>query len=75
VNFLHKLEDFVTYCRRGGRQVPRVTVAVKETTARRVLGIRKREPLEYQGIPLRCIGSELYRKRCREAARETLQDG
>jgi hypothetical protein len=50
-------------------------VAVKETTARRVLGIRKREPLEYQGIPLRCIGSELYRKRCREAAREALHDG
>lgn len=75
MNFLHKLEDFLAYCRAAGRAVPRVTVAVKEETARRVLGLRKRDHLEYQSTPLHCIGSELYRKRRREAAREQHSDG
>lgn len=43
--------------------VSRITIGVTEKTARKVLKIKKDQPLQYQGIPLNCIGSEAYRKR------------
>lgn len=42
--------------------VPRITLACTEKYARRVLKLKKDKPLEYQGIPLVCIGSERWRK-------------
>ncbi len=43
--------------------VSRITLGVTEKTARKVLKIKKDQPLQYKGIPLNCIGSEAYRKR------------
>lgn len=43
--------------------VNRITIAVTEKHARKVLGIKKDAPLSWQGIPLNCIGSVAWRKR------------
>lgn len=43
--------------------VPRITIAVTEKTCRRVLKLKKDQPLAWNGIPLNCIGSAAYRKR------------
>lgn len=42
--------------------VNRITLAVSEKYARRVLKIKKGEPLVWHGIPLNCIGSARYRQ-------------
>lgn len=43
--------------------VNRITVAVSEPYARRKLKLKKDQPLAWHGIPLNCIGSELWRRR------------
>lgn len=49
--------------------VPRITLACTEKYARRVLKLKKDKPLEWQGIPLNCIGSEKWRKEQAELRR------
>lgn len=42
---------------------PRITVAVTERTARRGLKLKPPKPIVWNGIPLRCIGSQGWRRR------------
>lgn len=53
-----KLVDYVAVSRPS---VDTVTVAVTEKTARRALKLKKKDPLVYRGMSLRCIGSRRYR--------------
>lgn len=48
--------------------VPRITLACTEKYARRALKLKKDQPLQWQGIPLNCIGSERWRKDQEHAA-------
>lgn len=42
--------------------VPRITLALTEKYVRSKLGLKKDQPLAWNGIPLTCIGSERWRK-------------
>lgn len=58
------MPTFATYLPKLARfSVSRITVAVTEKHARKVLGIKKDKPVAWQGIPLNCIGSAAYRRR------------
>jgi len=56
------LDRFARWREKYCPSITKVTVAVRESTARRILKIKKRHPLVYRGLELRCIGSPLWRK-------------
>jgi hypothetical protein len=43
--------------------VGQITIALTEKYVRRKLGLKADEPLKYGSIPLKCIGSERWRKK------------
>jgi hypothetical protein len=55
------LDAFADWRERNNPNVTAATVAARETTVRKALGIKKREPLVYRGLTLRCIGSRRWR--------------
>jgi hypothetical protein len=61
--FLRVLESFAEWREKNRPGIAIATVAVTERYARRKLRIRKREPLQYRGLTLKCIGSKLWRDR------------
>lgn len=63
MNFVDRIQEFQRFCRDAKRPVPRITVAVSENYARRILGVPKGHAVEYGGTPLRCIGSKAWRAR------------
>lgn len=63
MTFVDLIQEFQRFCREAQRPIPRITVAVTEKYARRVLGVPKGHELEYGGVPLRCIGSKVWRSR------------
>lgn len=70
MNFVDRIQEFQRFCREAKRPVPRITVAVSENYARRILGVPKGHAVEYGGTPLRCIGSKAWRTRQAETERE-----
>jgi hypothetical protein len=63
VGFVKLLREFADYRDKGRPSIDTATVAVTEKYARKVLGVKKDEPLVYRGLRLRCIGSKLWRDR------------
>jgi hypothetical protein len=60
--FLDELNEFIDYANKARPSVSTATVAVTERTARKVLRLKKAEPLAYRGMALKCIGSRRYRR-------------
>lgn len=59
VNFV---DAMVLLLRAGPSYKPdRITIGISEEWARRTLGIKRGEPLEFDGIPLYCVGSKRWR--------------
>lgn len=61
--FLHTLNRFADYRDISRPSIHKATIAVTERYARRVLKLRKREPMVYRGLALTCIGSPQWRLR------------
>jgi hypothetical protein len=61
MSFLTKLDEFARYVRTARPSITTATVAVTEKTARRALALKKADPLTYQGLQLKCIGSRRWR--------------
>lgn len=59
--FRRELDRLCDWRRTSGSRMPGVTVEVTEPYARRVLRLRRRDPLVYRGLELRCIGSRRWR--------------
>lgn len=66
MGFVRVLREFADYRDKGRPDIDVATVAVTERYARRVLGVKKHEPLIYRGLRLRCIGSKRYREKQHE---------
>jgi hypothetical protein len=62
MSFIHPLASLQRYAEVSCR-IERVTVPVTENYARRVLRVKKREPLKFGHLLLRCIGSKRWRER------------
>lgn len=62
MNFIETLEQFRDYTKKSGRPIKTAVAAVTERYARRRLRVKAPEPLQYQGIKLRCIGSKRWRQ-------------
>lgn len=45
----------------GTRRPSCITVSVTEKTARRRLRIKKGQPITYQGVELKCVGTRAWR--------------
>lgn len=63
VGFVKRLREFADYRDKARLSIAAATVSVTERYARRVLRVKKDEPLVYRGLQLKCIGSKLYRER------------
>lgn len=61
MGFLKVLRSFADYCDKGKLAVEVATVSVTEQYARRVLGVKKDQPLVYRGLKLKCVGSKRWR--------------
>ena len=61
MGFVLELERFADYRDRAQLAIDSAAVAVTEKYARRVLKVKKPEPLVYRGLRLRCIGSKRWR--------------
>lgn len=59
--FVRVLTQFAQWRDSNRRSIKTATVAVTEPYARRVLGVKKNEPLEFKGLRLKCIGSRAWR--------------
>jgi N-acetylglucosamine kinase-like BadF-type ATPase len=61
MGFLKTLNEFADYRDRASLSITEATVSVTEKYARRLLKIKKDEPLSYRGLTLKCIGSARWR--------------
>lgn len=55
------LDRFADWRDASNPSVTAATVAAREATVRKALRIKKREPLVYRGLTLRCVGSKRWR--------------
>lgn len=62
MGFVKLLREFADYRDKGRPSIDVATVAVTEPYARKVLKVKKDEPLVYRGLRLRCIGSKRWRE-------------
>jgi hypothetical protein len=63
VGFVKELREFADYRDAAKLPIEVATVAVTERYCRRTLRLKKRDPLAYRGLKLRCIGSARWRAR------------
>lgn len=63
MGFMRALNDFAEWRAKCRPSISVATIAVTERYARRKLRLRKRQPLEYKGLTLKCIGSKAWRDR------------
>lgn len=63
MDFIGHMQEYLKAARVGGREIRQITIDVTERYARKRLGIKKSNPLTYDDIPLRCIGSRGWRLR------------
>lgn len=61
MNFRRQIARLCTWRKTARSRIEGVTVEVTEGYARRVLRLRKDDPLVYRGLELRCIGSPRWR--------------
>jgi hypothetical protein len=61
MSFIKTLDEFTTYIATARPSISTATVAVTEKTARRVLKLKKKDPLTYKGLTLKCVGSKRWR--------------
>jgi hypothetical protein len=55
------LDRFADWREASNPAVTAATIAAREATVRKALRLKKREPLVYRGLALRCIGSREWR--------------
>lgn len=61
MSFKKQLDEFTAYIATARPSISTATVAVTEKTARRVLKLKKNDPLQYKGLTLKCVGSKRWR--------------
>jgi hypothetical protein len=61
MSFITTLDEFAEYIAKARPSISSATVAVTESTARRALKLKKKDPLQYKGLTLRCVGSKRWR--------------
>jgi hypothetical protein len=61
MGFLKILNDFARYREVSRPSITTATIAVTERYARRVLRLKKADPLVYRGLELKCVGSKRWR--------------
>ncbi len=61
MSFVTELDEFTNYIATARPSIRTATVAVTEKTARKVLKLKKKDPLEYKGLTLKCVGSKRWR--------------
>lgn len=61
MGFVSTLREFADYRDRAALTITAATVAVTEKYARKVLKLKKTEPLVYRGLILHCVGSKRWR--------------
>lgn len=61
MNFRRQVDRLCAWRKPAGSRIEGVTVEVTEGYARRVLRLRKHDPMVYRGLELRCIGSRRWR--------------
>lgn len=68
MGFVKVLREFADYRDSARPQIDTATVAVTERYARRVLRVKKDQPLIYRGLTLKCVGSKAWKERQAETA-------
>jgi siroheme synthase len=56
------LDRFADWRDKSNPAITEATVSVREATARRVLRLKKGDPLIYRGLSIRCVGSPRWRR-------------
>jgi hypothetical protein len=60
-NFKQVLDGYIDWLDQFKPTIESATIAVTERYARRRLYIKRKEPLVYRGLQLKCIGSKAWR--------------
>lgn len=55
------IKRYAAWVAANNPSIKAMTVAAREATVRRALKIKKKHPLEYGGLAIRCVGSRSWR--------------
>jgi hypothetical protein len=66
-SFISEIDRLLAWKQKSNSPISAVTVSVTEKTARPRLKLKKKDPLVYKGLELKCVGTRAWRLRQQEA--------